>query len=77
MSRTIVNIADEDKEWLKRHAAEKHVPMTELVRRAVSRFRRQEERAGDFDALLDETSGLWVEGDGLEYQMNSRDEWER
>lgn len=31
----------------------------------------------DFDRLLAETSGIWTEGDGLEYQRRIRDEWTR
>ncbi|WP_459873411.1 hypothetical protein [Endothiovibrio diazotrophicus] len=77
MTRTIVNIADDDKAWLERRAAEEHVPMTEVVRRAVRYYRQSRERIGDFDALLDETSGSWAGEDGLAYQVKSRDEWER
>lgn len=31
----------------------------------------------DFDRLLAETSGIWSEGDGLEYQRRLREEWTR
>lgn len=30
-----------------------------------------------FDALLSQTSGLWKQGDGLRYQENIRNEWDR
>jgi len=47
--------------------------MTELVRRALRQYREREEQS--IDKLLDETSGIWTTGDGLEYQQGLRDEW--
>lgn len=47
--------------------------MSELVRQAVRRMRRQEEAS--FEKLLDETSGLWKEGDGLDFQRRARAQW--
>ena len=47
--------------------------MSELVREAIRRMRRQEDAS--FDRLLEETSGLWTEGDGLDFQRRSRAEW--
>ena len=47
--------------------------MTELVREAIRRLRRQEELS--FEELLGRTSGLWRKGDGLSYQRRLRKEW--
>ena len=47
--------------------------MTALVREAIRRMRRQEEMS--FEHLLQQTSGLWSEDDGLSYQRRLRDEW--
>jgi hypothetical protein len=30
-----------------------------------------------FDQLLEDTKGIWSQGDGLEYQQRIRAEWER
>ena len=73
MVRTIISLSGEDKSWLDRTAQESGLSMAELVREAIRRMRRQEEVA--FDKLLNKTSGLWREGDGLAYQQRVRQEW--
>ncbi len=38
----------------------------------------EEERSlssSEFDILLDNTQGIWIKGDGLEYQQKMREEW--
>jgi len=76
MIRTIISLDPEDKSWLDRTATERGVPMTELVREAIRRFRSTtSEPAPTFDALLDRTRGLWRQGDGLAWQDRLRDEW--
>ena len=79
MPRTIVNLDKDDKEWLDREAAERGVPMTELVREAVRNYRRREESlgAGNLQSALRETAGIWKVGDGLKVQRKLRDEWDR
>ena len=78
MPRTIVNLDQNDKDWLDREAKARHVPMTELVRVAIRSYRLQQQsrHRGDFQDLLARTSGLWREGDGLAYQDRLRAEWE-
>jgi len=76
MKRTVVSLSDEDKEWLDRRAEREGVPMTELVRRAVSMLREKLQREDPpFDELLEETSGTWPQGEGVDYQRRIRDEW--
>ena len=78
MIRTVVSLDKEDKAWLDRKAAQEHVTMTEIVRRAVRRMRKDSAGSPEaFDALLRETSGLWKQGDGLSYQANFRAQWDR
>jgi len=31
----------------------------------------------EFNKLLKQTSGIWQQGDGLQYQTKRREEWER
>jgi len=77
MIRTVISLEPDDKSWLDRKAKQEHVSMTELVRKAVHRYREEEEkRAPSFADLLRETAGIWSEGDGLAYQQRVRDEWE-
>lgn len=78
MVRTIVSLDEDDKAWLDRRAREEDVSMTELVRRAVRLLRaRIEAREPPLVQLLQQTRGIWREGDGLEYQRRVRGEWDR
>ncbi len=78
MPRTVINLADADKSWLDRQAKAEHVPMTELVRRAVRLYRIQQEsrQKPDLTQALECTAGIWRAGDGLAYQAMLRDEWD-
>ena len=76
MVRTIISIEDDDKTWLDLRAAEEKVSRAELIRRAVRLYRKASEtEARSFRRLLEDTSGIWKGGDGLEYQLRLRDEW--
>lgn len=77
MVRTVISIDEEDKRWLDRRAEREGIPMTELVRRAVKRFRSEETEAQRFDRLLKVTSGIGAGEDGLVVQRRLRDEWQR
>lgn len=77
MVRTIISLDDEDKAWLDRRAGEEGMSMTQLVREAIRRYRRQvEAEAPTLERQLRETSGLWRGEDGLEYQRRVRAEWD-
>jgi ribosomal protein L31E len=73
MTRTIISLDREDKQWLDRTARAQGVPMARLVREAIRRMRQQEDVS--FEQLLNETCGLWHKGDGLAYQRRLRKEW--
>jgi hypothetical protein len=73
MTRTIISLDAQDKDWLDRRAAAEGVPMTQVVREAIRRLRQQEDLS--FEELLGRTSGLWPKGDGLAYQRRVRKEW--
>jgi hypothetical protein len=76
MIRTIVSLDPEDKAWLERVSRREQVTMTQLVRRAVRRLRREyEARPTAFERILRETAGTWSAGDGLDYQRRVRSEW--
>jgi len=79
MPRTLISLPDDDKDWLDQAARERRVPMTELVREAVHEYRVRQEsiRQPDLVAALERSSGLWCQGDGLAWQENLRDEWDR
>ncbi len=79
MPRTVINIDPDDKRWLDREARQRHVPMTELVRRAVRAYQVRAETLlkPELQAALSSTSGIWQGGDGLEHQNWLRKEWDR
>ncbi|MEW6296802.1 MAG: ribbon-helix-helix protein, CopG family [Thermodesulfobacteriota bacterium] len=60
MIRTVISLDPEDKTWLDRKARDERVPMAELVRRAIQRYREEcELRAPAMEQLLQETAGIW------------------
>ncbi len=78
MPRTVISLPKEEKEWLDRQAKAERVPMTEIVRRAIRRYRQETRRkpGKDLHRLLQQTHGLWRGDDALTYQMRLRAEWE-
>lgn len=48
----------------------------EIERLLDAREPENAEPEDDFEELLDKTSGGWKGGDGLEYQIRIREEWE-
>ena len=79
MVRTVVSIDAADKEWLDHKARTESVAMTELVRRAIRRYRRAEPAVSSkrMSAVLAATRGSWGRGDGLAYQRRARREWSK
>lgn len=75
--RTVISLHDRQKAWLDQQAAVRRVSMSSLIRRAVSEFRKREQRRAGvpFEEVLERTAGLWRDGDGLEYQERIRKEW--
>ena len=78
MVRTVISLPEGDKDWLDRTADERGVSMTEVVREAVHRLREEKERAAKptFRELLRAAAGTWTQGDGLEWQLKLRKEWD-
>lgn len=79
MTKTLINLDDEDKAWLDLEARQRRLPMTELVRQAVRSFRLREQSRGRpaLAEALANTAGLWRRGDALAWQQRLRDEWDR
>ncbi len=78
MTRTVISLDPDDKAWLDNEAKERRVPMTQIVREAVRRLRKEREvTAPDFKKILRETTGIWKGEDGLAYQRARRAEWDK
>ena len=78
MIRTVISLDRVDKKWLDEKSRAERVAMTELVRRAISRYRQSEKvaAAGGIRAALADTRGLWAGADALTHQRRMRDEWQ-
>ncbi len=74
MPRSPVSFDVDDKQWLEKKSAETGKSMSYIIRTAVKKLRESEEKT--FDSLLNQTSGIWTQGDGLEYQQRAREEWD-
>ena len=79
MVRTVISLDSAEKAWLDAKSRAERVAMTELVRRAIRRFRQADESASPqgVRAVLAATRGLWTAGDGLAYQRRGRKAWSR
>ena len=77
MVRTVISLDTADKNWLDEKSRAERVAMTELVRRAISRYRQTDAAASPkgVRAALASTKGLWTRGDGLAYQRRVRGDW--
>jgi len=77
MIRTLVSLDAADKNWLDEKSRAERVVMTELVRRAIRRYRQVDAAAAPrgVRAALASTKGLWTRGDGLAYQRKVRGGW--
>ena len=75
--RIVINLENEQKEWLDEQAVLRRVSSASLIRQAVSDFQAKERRGSDVSLhrALEQTAGIWQSGDGLEYQMRIRKEW--
>lgn len=74
-SRTIISIPEETKVWLEDYRKANAISLAEAIRRGIN-YLRKEEKPDTLQSILNRTSGLWKKGDGLQYQMKLRSEWE-
>ena len=74
--RILVDIPDDDIDWLDRKAAELGKSRAALVREIVSAYRADAGKHG-----IERYFGAWKErkdiGDGLQFQRRARDDWDR
>jgi hypothetical protein len=77
MVRTIISLDAAEKTWLDQRAEEEEMSMTQLVRKALRRYRESVEAEGpSLERQLRETAGLWRGEEGLQYQRRMRAEWD-
>ncbi|MFZ3158266.1 MAG: hypothetical protein WA124_12270 [Smithella sp.] len=72
--RTIITISEEEKRWLATYSGLHGVSLAEAIRRGIACLKSAE---GDntYCKLVQNTTGIWKQGDGLTYQNKIRSEW--
>jgi hypothetical protein len=73
--RTIITLSEEDKLWLEGYSKAFDISVAEVIRRGIKGLREGSESEA-YHKLVENTQGIWKEGDGLSYQMDIRSEWE-
>jgi hypothetical protein len=78
MTRTIISIPEVEKKWLESYGRSHGISGAEVVRRAISEFRRKKPEKS-LAAVLRETAGSWtsIKGDSRDHIDAMRKEWER
>jgi 6-phosphogluconate dehydrogenase len=73
--RTIITLSEEDKQWLESYSRAHQVSLAEAVRQGIRRL-KDAELEKTYRTIVQNTRGIWKEGDGLKYQRKSRSEWD-
>lgn len=78
MTRTIISLPEEEKKWLESYGRRHRISSAEVVRRAISEYRRRKTDKS-LAAVLQETAGAWtsIRGDSRDHVDSLRKEWER
>jgi predicted transcriptional regulator len=77
MTRTIITISPDLKQWLDSYSRRQRLSSAEIIRRAIKEYRRNVSQAG-LQRVLKETAGKWrpVKGDSQDHVDALRTEWE-
>jgi 6-phosphogluconate dehydrogenase len=73
--RTIITLSEEDKQWLESYSRAHQVSLAEAVRQGIRRL-KDAELEKTYRTIVQNTRGIWKEGDGLKYQRKLRSEWD-
>jgi len=78
MTRTIISLPEEEKKWLESYGKRHKISAAEVIRRAISEFRRKKPEKS-LQAVLRQTAGAWtsIKGDSRGYVEAMRKEWDR
>ncbi len=74
--RLIISLPDEDKNWLEGYSKVHKISVAEAIRQGIGQLKK-DQRQKIYQKLVKRTRGLWKKGDGLDYQIKMRAEWER
>ena len=73
--RTIITLSEEDKQWLESYSRAHQVSIAEAIRQGIRRL-KDAELEKTYRTIVQNTRGIWKEGDGLKYQRKLRSEWD-
>lgn len=73
-TRTIITISEQEKRWLTAYSGLHGVSVAEAVRRGIACLKSTENRDA-YCKLVQNTAGIWKQGDALTYQKKIRSEW--
>lgn len=77
--RTIITISDEEKVWIENYSRSCGISMAEAFRRGLACLKASESQ-GTYNRIVKQTRGIggtWRGKDGLQYQEEIRNEWDR
>ena len=75
--RTIVDLTDEQRQWIEMESKREGVSRAETIRRLVDEARQRDRKAALLEALK-AAAGSWTSSeDSVEYQRRIRAEWDR
>jgi aspartate oxidase len=79
MSRIIIDLDPEDKHRLDDEARKRHVSIEEPVRQVIQAYKTVHKKIDQstLRKMLMHTAGIWRSDEGLTYQNNLHDEWNR
>ncbi|UCD82135.1 MAG: hypothetical protein JSW26_12130 [Desulfobacterales bacterium] len=72
--RTIITLSEEDKQWLESYSSLHRVSVAEAIRQGIRKL-KEAELFENYRAIVQNSKGLWKNGDGLDYQKKIRAEW--
>jgi len=73
-TRTIITISEQEKQWLATYSGLHGVSMAAAVRKAISCL-KSTEGLESYRKIVQDTKGIWMQGDAMRYQEEIRSEW--
>jgi len=73
-ARTIITISEQEKSWLAAYSGLHGVSLAEAIRRGIACL-KSAEGGNTYCKLVQNTAGIWKQGDALTYQNEIRSEW--
>ena len=73
--RTIITLSEEDKQWLESYSRTHQISLAEAIRQGIRRL-KDVELENTYRTIVQNTQGIWKEGEGMKYQRKLRSEWD-